>query len=297
MSGDVVTGDVLSSGNKAALAVGEVLSQARADLDSEGATADDAGTSLGSDLWVVIPAFNERKTLPVTLAALTAQQDPAFTVLVVDNASTDGTADVVRDFAARHSGFDLRVIAEPAKGTGFACDTGMRHAIAAGARRLARTDADCIPDPGWTAIVRESLDGGLEMVTGRLLPRRDEVRLKAWEKWLLPAVIGFCATFGRFRPSNRDPKYLGHYMMSPGSNLALTASLYERCGGFPRTSIEVEHEDRTLVNRVRTVTAAYGRRRGMVVYGSVRRLRAYGLVGTLAWYLDHRNKPSEVDIR
>jgi glycosyltransferase involved in cell wall biosynthesis len=251
----------------------------------------------GRDLWVVIPAFNESRTLPGTLAALAAQRDPDFTVLVVDNASTDGTADVVRAFAQRHPDRDVRVIAEPVKGTGSACDTGMRHAVACGARWLARTDADCVPDPEWTAIVRRSLGSGLEMVTGRLRPRRDEVRLKAWEKWLLPAVIGFCATFGRFRPSNRDPKYLGPYMMSPGSNLALTAALYKRCGGFPRTSIEVEHEDRTLVNRVRLVSAAYGRRRDMVVYGSVRRLRAYGFVGTLAWYLDHRNKPSEVDIR
>lgn len=261
---------------------------------------DDAGdmvTTAGRDLWVVIPAFNERKTLPGTLAALAAQHDPDFTILVVDNASTDGTADVVRDFARRHPELDLRVIAEPAKGTGSACDTGMRHAAASGARWLARTDADCLPDPRWTAIVRRELGSGLEMVTGRLRPRRDEVRLKAWEKWLLPAVIGFCATFGRFRPSNRDPRYLGPYMMSPGSNLALTAELYERCGGFPRTSIEEEHEDRTLVNRVREVSASYGRRRSMVVYGSVRRLRAYGLVGTLAWYLDHRNKPSEADIR
>lgn len=251
----------------------------------------------GSDLWVVIPAYNERRTLPATLAALVGQQDRAFTVLVVDNASTDGTADVVRAFAGRHPGLDLRVIAEPVKGTGAACDTGMRHAAAAGARWLARTDADCLPAPDWTATIRGALGSGLEMVTGRLLPRRDEVRLKVWERWLLPAVIGFCATFGRFRPSNRDPRFLGPYMMSPGSNLALTAALYERCGGFPRTSIEVEHEDRALVNRVRTVTAAYGRRRAMVVYGSVRRLRAYGLVGTLAWYFDHRIEPTRVDIR
>jgi glycosyltransferase involved in cell wall biosynthesis len=267
---------------------------ARADV---AASADDTVATAGSDLWVVIPAFNERKTLPATLAALAAQRDPDFTVLVVDNASTDGTAEVVCDYARQHPDLDLRVIAEPVKGTGSACDTGMRHAIGSGARWLARTDADCLPDPRWTAIVRGELGSGLEMVTGRLRPRQDEVRLKAWEKWLLPAVIGFCATFGRFRPSNRDPRYLGPYMMSPGSNLALTAALYERCGGFPRTSIEEEHEDRTLVNRVREVTASYGRRRGMVVYGSVRRLRAYGFVGTLAWYLDHRNKPSEVDIR
>lgn len=252
----------------------------------------------GHEMWVVIPAHNERRALPATLAALAAQTDRAFTVLVVDNASTDDTAEVARAFARGHPELDLRVIDEPVKGTGAAADTGMRHAIAAGARLLMRTDADCLPDPDWTGAARAALrDDGLELATGRLRPRTDEVRLKAWERWLLPAVIGFCAGFGRLRPGNRDERYLGPYMMCPGCNIAITADLYERCGGFPRTAIEVEHEDRALVNRVRTVTAAYGRRRGMVVRGSVRRLRAYGLLGTLAWYLDHRNKPVEVDIR
>jgi len=250
------------------------------------------------EMWVVVPAYNERLALPATLAALAAQSDRAFTVLVVDNASTDGTAEVARAFAAARPDLDLRVIEEPVKGTGAAADTGMRHAIAGGARLLLRTDADCLPDPGWTGAARAALrGGGLQLATGRLRPRTDEVRLKAWERWLLPAVIGFCAYFGRLRPGNRDGGYLGPYMMCPGCNIAITAELYERCGGFPRTAIEDEHEDRALVNRVRTVTAAYGRVRGMMVRGSVRRLRAYGLLGTLAWYLDHRNKPAEVDIR
>ncbi|MFC6934520.1 hypothetical protein ACFQHO_32035 [Actinomadura yumaensis] len=86
-------------------------------------------------------------------------------------------------------------------------------------------------------------------------------------------------------------------MMMPGCNVAITAELYERSGGFPRTRIEDLHEDRALVNRVRYLTAAYGLRRDVVVYGSVRRLRAYGLVGTLGWYADHRNRPAVVDIR
>jgi glycosyltransferase involved in cell wall biosynthesis len=257
---------------------------------------DDAARP-GCELWVVVPAYNEHRALPATLRALAAQQDRDFTLLVVDNASTDGTADVVRAFATVNPGFDVRVVAEPVKGTGAASDTGMRHAIAAGARLLARTDADCVPDPRWVATTRAALESGLEMVTGTLRPRRDEVRLTVWERWLLPAVIGFCAVFGTLRPSNRDPENLGPYMMCPGSNLAITASLYERSGGFPRTAIEDEHEDRALVNKVRKITASYRKVRGMVVYGSVRRLRAYGLMATLAWYLDHRNKPTEIDIR
>jgi len=83
----------------------------------------------------------------------------------------------------------------------------------------------------------------------------------------------------------------------PGCNVALTTDLYQRSGGFPRTRIEDVHEDRALVNQVRKLTTSYGLRSDMVVYGSVRRLRAYGLVGTLAWYADHHYRPDVVDIR
>jgi glycosyltransferase involved in cell wall biosynthesis len=243
------------------------------------------------NLWVVIPAYNEEKSIGATLRRLAQQTDRDFTLLVVDNDSTDRTAEVVRSFP------DARLIREPQKGTGAASDTGFRHAILNGATHIARTDADCLPDDAWVAAVKAAFDDGLRMVSGPLRPRTDEFPLKFWERRLLPAVIQIAATFGRFRPGNRDAAYLGPYVMMPGCNMAITAELYERAGGFPRTRIEEVHEDRALVNRVRRLTPEYGLRKDMVVYGSVRRLRAYGLVGTLGWYADHRYTPEVVDIR
>ncbi|GAB4054322.1 glycosyltransferase family 2 protein [Catellatospora paridis] len=245
-------------------------------------------------LWVVIPAYDEQRSIGATLHRLAEQSDPAFTVVVVDNGSTDATASIAAGFADR---LDLHVIGEPVKGTGAAADTGMRYAIAHGATLLARTDADCLPAPGWIAAVRRGFDAGLRMVSGPLRPRADEFPLRWWERRLLPSVVSLAATFGRFRPGNRDPAYVGPYVMMPGCNLAITAELYEAAGGFPRTRIEEVHEDRALVNRVRRLTGDYGLRRDMLVHGSVRRLRAYGLVGTLAWYADHRYTPDRVDIR
>ncbi|GAA3002072.1 glycosyltransferase [Streptosporangium longisporum] len=242
------------------------------------------------DLWVIVPAYNEAAGIEGTLRALAAQDDGDFTLLVVDNASTDGTAEIVR----RHG---VQVITETRKGTGAASDTGMRHAIAHGATHLARTDADCLPRPDWVRNIRRAFGDGLEMVGGQLRPRTDEFRLKLWERYLIPFVIGVAATFGRFRPGNRDPRYRGPYVMMPGATLAVTADLYVRAGGFPRTAIEEVHEDRALVNRVRALTPAYASRRDVVVFGSVRRLRAYGLAGTLAWYADHHYRPDVVDVR
>ena len=52
-------------------------------------------------LWVVAPAYNEAVGIGETLDALAGQTDLDFALVVVDNASTDGTADVVREFASR----------------------------------------------------------------------------------------------------------------------------------------------------------------------------------------------------
>ncbi|MQY03337.1 glycosyltransferase family 2 protein [Actinomadura macrotermitis] len=249
------------------------------------------------ELWIVVPAYNEERSIGATLRRLAEQTDLDYTLVVVDNASTDGTCAVVRAFAADHPKVDVRLIGELEKGTGAAADTGIRHAILAGATHLARTDADCLPDRDWVAAVKRAFDDGLEMVSGPLLPRTDEFPLKFWERRLLPAVVQLAATFGRFRPGNQDPLYLGPYVMMPGCNMAITASLYERAGGFPRTRIEDVHEDRALVNQVRYLTTDYGLRKDVTVYGSVRRLRAFGLVRTLGWYADHRYRPDVVDIR
>ena len=241
-------------------------------------------------LWVVVPAFDEAAGITATLDALAAQTDRDFRVLVVDNASTDGTADVVRAHP-----LGARVVVEPQRGTGAAADTGMRHAIAAGATHLARTDADCVPAPDWTARIRAAF-ADLDLVAGRLLPRTDE-GVPAWQRGVLVAAVSVAAAFGRLRPGNRVPGALGPYVMSAGCNMAITAALYESAGGFPRTRIQDVHEDRALVNAVRPLTARYGARRDVVVRGSSRRVRAWGLVRTLGWYADHRYRPEHVDIR
>ncbi|QUQ67521.1 glycosyltransferase [Kutzneria sp. CA-103260] len=252
---------------------------------------------MANTLWVVIPAFNEAKWIGSTLASLAGQRHAAFTVLVVDNASTDGTADVVRRFADEHRGMDVRVITETQKGTGAACDTGFRHAIANGATQLARTDADCLLHPQWTAAALRAFASGLEMVGGRLKARTDDYPVTVWEKAVLAFLIHAGALAARFRREHRGPQFLGPYVLCTGGNSAITADLYERCGGYPRTSIEEDHEDRTLMNRVRQVTRAYGRRRDMVVYWSMRRTKAWGVRNTLNWYTDHSYRPEVVDVR
>lgn len=253
-------------------------------------------------LAVVVPVFDEASGIGPTLEALAAQQDADFDAVFVDNGSRDGSAEVIRAFAVER-GFDRwRVVDEPQKGTGAAADTGMRSAIAAGATLLARTDADCLPRADWTASVRRALTPrerggrGLGLVGGELVPRRDEGL--GWPTRAgLRGAVHLAEAFGRIRPGNRGDGYLGPYLMAAGCNVGITAELYLAAGGFPRTRIEELHEDRALVNAVRRLTRDYARRSDVVVYGSSRRVQAWGLANTLLWYKDHAYRPAVVDIR
>ncbi|WIM98336.1 glycosyltransferase [Actinoplanes oblitus] len=245
----------------------------------------------GTDLWVVVPAYNEAARISATLYALAAQTDSDFTLLVVDNGSTDATADTVRAFAGR-APFPVHVLVEPEKGVGCAVDTGFRHAIAAGATRIARTDADCLPRPGWVAAARAALAGGAGMVCGRITARHDEHGPAG--RAVFAGLVGIAAAFGRLRPAHRGATYLAPYRMHAGNNMAITAELYQACGGMPRRPSPT---DRTFLNRVRATTASIARSRHMVVENSTRRIRAYGVLRTAKWYLDRGSGPLTPDPR
>lgn len=234
-----------------------------------------------TDLWVVVPAYQEQARITGVLTALARQRDRDFTLLVVDNGSTDRTAQLARAFAV-DAPFPVVVLTEPEKGVGSAVDTGFRYAIAHGATLLARTDADCLPREDWTAVARAALLDSGGLVCGRVLARPDEHGPVGRAVFRLLVVLG--AAFGRIRPAHRRRHgYLVPYRMHSGNNMAVTARLYLRVGGMPRRPSPT---DRMFLNQVRRHTTAIVYRRDMISRNSTRRIRAYGVVGTARWYLE-----------
>ncbi|MEP7065704.1 MAG: glycosyltransferase [Gemmatimonadota bacterium] len=246
--------------------------------------------------FVVVPIFNEECLLRTTLDALAAQSDSGFTLVLVDNASTDDSTAIARAFARDHAELTVHRLTEPRKGTGAAADTGFRFAIAQGARWIARTDADCLPDRHWVRNLKCALgDEGLEFVCGVIRPREDESPVTACDRLVLRGMIWIAEHYGRIHRRGRRFKY--PYLMAAGNNLAISAQLYEQSGGFPRRAIEEVHEDRVLSEVVRTLTTRAGRRDNVIVYNSVRRVRAYGYLNTLRWYRNHGYRGAIVDVR
>ncbi|KAA1470148.1 glycosyltransferase family 2 protein [Dentipellis sp. KUC8613] len=99
------------------------------------------------DLTVVVPAYNETKRLPSMLttalkhlASTAASKKRTYEVLIVDDGSSDGTADAALKLAAKHKGAEIRVVKlEKNLGKGGAVRHGMLHGRG---RRLLFVDAD-----------------------------------------------------------------------------------------------------------------------------------------------------------
>lgn len=226
-------------------------------------------------LAVVVPVFNE-PDIGRTLDALHRQHDRAdLHVYVVDNGSTDDTAQRVRSFADSHPDLGITIVSERQKGTGAACDTGFRAAIADGFAIVARTDGDSEPLEDWTSRIRGLFthQPEVQLVGGTSIGVRDG-HYRWGDDLLMPVALPILRFM--FAVTHLDAAYLRFVV---GHNMAVRASAYLTTGGFERTSIDSRDEDIDFSVRVhhRLGRDAVLIDPGLKVATSMRRVRRYGL--------------------
>lgn len=162
---------------------------------------------------MIVPCRNEARTLPQQLDALAAQEwGGTWEVVVVDNASTDGTADV----AAGHPGLQgrLRVVrAVDDRGVAYARRAGV-EASTAGA--VAFCDGDDVVSAGWVAAMGDALREHA-LVSG-------DVDLKLLND---PST----ARSRGSRPPGAAPTY-GSIVFLRGNNGGMQRSTWDQLGGF-----------------------------------------------------------------
>ncbi|WP_257788564.1 glycosyltransferase family 2 protein [Streptomyces niveus] len=107
---------------------------------------------------VVLPCLDEAAALPWVLERVPV----GWRAIVVDNGSTDGSADVARSFGAT-------VVHEPRRGFGAACHAGL---LASDAEYVCFCDCDASLDPGLlTGFVRQVAHGETDLMLGRRRPQ------------------------------------------------------------------------------------------------------------------------------
>lgn len=106
---------------------------------------------------LVLPTLDEAAALPWVLGRMPA----GYRVIVVDNGSTDGSGEIARSLGAH-------VVAEPRRGFGAACATGL---AAATAEVVAFCDADASLDPrALPTVVAPIAAGAADLVLGARRP-------------------------------------------------------------------------------------------------------------------------------
>ncbi|MEZ4586205.1 MAG: glycosyltransferase [Gemmatimonadales bacterium] len=173
---------------------------------------------------VVVCTRDRAPQLRLALESLATQALPAdgHEVLVVDNASTDDTREVAREYEARSA---FRILTERRIGLCHARNAGW---AAARGRYVAYFDDDAVAEPGWLVAIR---DGFAEYPTagalgGRVTP--------IWEReppsWLSHQVaLGLTIV-----DWSSEPKLLADLKQEwlVGANLAVPRQLLEEVGGF-----------------------------------------------------------------
>ncbi len=212
---------------------------------------------------IIIPAHNEEKYLSACLQSIRDHRtQQVIEVIVVDNASTDKTADVAKKFP------DVRVIREERKGLTFARQRGF---LEAHGELIANVDADTRVSRHWFEILerRFAEHPGLIGLSGPY----DYYDLSAWKRFFVGLYWTFLAV----------PAWWITGAVMVGGNFVVRRDALQRIGGFD-TSIAFYGEDADLARRLHKIgTVRFDRR--FIIQSSGRRLQSEGIIKTTWTYI------------
>jgi glycosyltransferase involved in cell wall biosynthesis len=176
---------------------------------------------------VVIPARNEEEDIPKCLDSVVNQDYPSLEVLVVDDASTDQTAEIVQRMQKQHNTIRLIRGQEPPQGW-----AGKTHALYQGVQEATGDyflflDADGRLFPSCiTQVVKRTIEHNAGLLT--LIPRFETVRF--WEKVVLPVIGHLIFTL----PLTRVNKPNSKLTLVSGPFMLFQREAYQAIGGIER---------------------------------------------------------------
>lgn len=163
-------------------------------------------------LTVVFASFNGQDSLPLMLEALTRVRPPhgGWRLIAVDNASTDGTYELLRSYRDR---LPITVLQQPAQGKSRALNLALQHVEG---DLLVLTDDDVIPHPDWLEGWREYVDAHPEYgVFGGV---KEIHWMQPPPEWVLEAIplgLAFTKTPPGLKAGEMTPRYVD------GNNMAI----------------------------------------------------------------------------
>jgi glycosyltransferase involved in cell wall biosynthesis len=171
----------------------------------------------------VICTHNRQDYLVRAIESLLAQDFPDSEIILVNNASTDGTADLAQNYT-NHPQF--RYIYEPVLGLSTARNTG---AVAAQGEIIAYLDDDAVASPGWLRVLSTAFteDQKLAIAGGKVTLLLPEDQLLPW--WISPSLA---SNLGAYDLGNEKVDIHQPGLTPRGLNYAIRKQFWRSMGGF-----------------------------------------------------------------
>jgi glycosyltransferase involved in cell wall biosynthesis len=212
---------------------------------------------------IVVPALNEERLIGACLVSLAQQDYPGpLDVIVVDNCSTDATAEAARELGAR-------VVAEDRRGV---CNARQRGTEAAIGEIVISTDADTIFSRDWVSRIVAAFERGGDAVVGVCGACRF-VDAPFWARPYTAVLFGFVALYYRLT---------GRVCYATATNIAFRRTAWH---GYD-VDLTQGADELGLLRSLRTSGQLHFER-GNETFTSSRRLYrgfAYSLFVTCLWY-------------
>lgn len=142
-----------------------------------------------NDVLVIVPTYDEARSLPVLLTELLAEV-PEVDVLVVDDASPDGTGRIAEEIASGHE--RVHVLHGPGKqGLGAAYRAGFAWALARHYRVLVEMDADGSHRPRDLPRLLAAVEHADVVIGSRWIPGGQVVNWPWFRRWISRGGTGY----------------------------------------------------------------------------------------------------------
>ncbi len=205
----------------------------------------------------IVPTYNEADNIEALCRSI-REHAPWVGILVVDDNSPDGTADIAARLA--DSLGDLSVLRRPGKnGLGAAYRAGMRAAIDAGAEICLQMDADFSHDPVEIPALISAVEHGVDLAVGsRYVPGgitenwpRQRRMLSRWGNRYASGVLGLAindatAGYRAYRSSSLDDKMHFETVGADGYGFQIEMTHRLVRAGGKIVEIPITFRDRTL---------------------------------------------------
>jgi dolichol-phosphate mannosyltransferase len=208
---------------------------------------------------VILPTYNERSNIEPLLKRI-LEVSPDVDILVVDDASPDGTGQIAQAAASQNSRIHVLHRTGP-RGRGLAGIDGFRWALAKGYDPILEMDADFSHDPADIPRFLEKIKEADVVIGSRFVEGGSDDR--GWCRKTLSRIANFFSSlvlalavkdqtsgFRCFRGSALKPVFFGNHILSEGPSI-IGELLYKIRSKAMIVEIPIRFNNQTYLTRVR----------------------------------------------